>query len=94
MAAEWELNAVVDNRGRSLDVWRFGDYELAENVNLGLEGGWVFELTLRGVRVGLYARLSEGKRAARAHAAGGDVKLLDSDAGRSIFLEVDVEAAQ
>lgn len=64
MSARWEKHVVQDNKGKPLEVLRLGEYELVENVNLGLEGGWVFELTLSGRRVGLYSTVSEGKEGA------------------------------
>jgi len=67
MDERWKRNTVTDNRGKPLSVWSWRDYELSQNVNLGSEGGWVFELTLRGRRVGLFASEGEGKRGACDH---------------------------
>jgi len=75
MPERWELTVAADNAGKPLSVWSWRDYELCQNVNLGFEGGWVFELTLHQVRLGLFATLKEGKEAAHrreAPTAGSD----------------------
>ena len=79
MSARWDHEVETDNAGKPFHVWRWEGYELSENVNLGDEGGWVFELELGGKRVALCPSLKEGKeRAARhreelAHAAAAPV---------------------
>jgi len=67
VADRWELRSVTDNRGKPLSVWLWWDYELCENVNLGNEGGWMFELTKDGERVALYPTLKDGKLGALEH---------------------------
>jgi hypothetical protein len=63
----WEVKTETDNRGKPLPVWCWRDYELCENVNMGAEGGWMFELTMRGKRIAVRPNLAEGKKAAREH---------------------------
>jgi len=65
----WKRTTVTDNWGNSLSVWTWREYELAREVNLGLEGGWVFELTERRSRIGLYPDLVSGMRAAASREA-------------------------
>lgn len=72
MSVRWERRFEPDNRGNPLEIWFFGDYELSKNVNLGNEGGWVYELTLRGKRVGLHPTLAEGKRALSPSGSSAD----------------------
>lgn len=67
MAQRWQRTSVWDNSGRPLEVWSLNDeYELACEVNLGHEGGWVYELKQSGKRVGLYPNLAAGKEAVAA----------------------------
>lgn len=61
------MKTETDNRGKSLPVWCCDEYELCENVNMGVDGGWMFELTLRGVRIAVRPSLKEGKQAALEH---------------------------
>jgi hypothetical protein len=60
----WQEETEIDNAGKDLPTWTWGDYKLQQNVNQGKEGGWMFELTLKDERVSLHAKLSEGKTAA------------------------------
>ena len=69
---QWEVKTEQDNRGKPLPTWCWGEYELCENVNLALEGGWVYELTHRGRRVDLYPTLNlvtqnDGQRCVSDH---------------------------
>jgi hypothetical protein len=65
----WKKKIESDNRGRPLPVWCWLDYELCENVNLGLEGGWVFELIHKKKHLELYPNLEAGKEGADQHHA-------------------------
>lgn len=69
MSKQWQTRDESDNRGKPFTVWFWADYELAENVNLGAEGGWVFELLYRGRFLALAATLAKGKEAAAEHHA-------------------------
>ena len=69
MSDRWQKRIETDNRGKPLEVWFWLDYELCENVNLGLEGGWVFELTHKRRHVDVYTTLKAGKEGAREHHA-------------------------
>ncbi len=73
----WEVKEVPDSRGKPLQVWCSGEYELSENVNNGAEGGWMFELTLRGARIAVRSTLREGKQAAREHSDGASANTPD-----------------
>lgn len=66
MDARWQTRTETDNQGKPLQVWFCDEYEISRNVNLGDEGGWVFELTLAGRRVGLFGSVTEGKECVRA----------------------------
>lgn len=81
-SGRWTVTTVADNAGRPLNVWTWGEYELAQNVNLGLEGGWVFELTLKHARVGLYPTLGEGKQGAYEREAGAQEARTQALGGR------------
>jgi hypothetical protein len=70
----WEVRTETDNRGKPLQVWFSGEFELCENVNNGSEGGWMFEVTLRGARIAVSPTLREGKQAAREHLDGESAK--------------------
>jgi hypothetical protein len=61
MAQRWERKTVADNRGKPLEVLCWRDYELACEVNLGEQGGWVYQLTERGLRVELFPQERPGR---------------------------------
>jgi hypothetical protein len=67
MSRRWTIHEELDNAGRAFRVWRSEEYELSRNVNLGLDGGWVFELVYRGRAIGLFPTLQAGQQGAAEH---------------------------
>ena len=81
MSERWELRAETDNAGRPFKVWIWDEYELSQNVNLGNEGGWVFELTFKGRHLALAPSLCEGKQVAHEHRASLEAGRSRDEAG-------------
>ena len=67
---KWKRTRVPDNKGKALDVWISGPYEISENINHG--DAWYWEVLCSKKAVGEGRTLEAAKRIALEHYVNRD----------------------
>lgn len=62
---KWTKKRAPDNRQRPMDVYVFGQYEVALNINRG--DHWAYEVLHAGRYIGEARELEDAKRIAKKH---------------------------